>query len=287
MDEQENESENGRIKRNLSLFVVGVLLLSTVGGWLLSNGDEVGGLVFVVSPFLVAALLRTFGGDGWETAGLRPKVRANAFWYALSLFAYPATFVIVLGVGTATGLVTVGGSLTSVSDLVAAGIVAQFVPRMAFAVTEEFGWRGYLDPQLAELGLSDLRRGVTVGLVWAAWHGPFVIATDYTDVALSVFLPLFTVGMVVAAVVYGQIRKYSRSVWPAVLMHGVANTVAWAVFTTDEVVFVNAAIAYLSPENVFTILLWAPLAAWLLRFEPGTSRLVRYPGRTGRTSKRD
>lgn len=282
-----DERETGRIKRNVSLFVVGVLLLSSAGGWLLSDGNELGGLVFIVSPLLVAAVLRTLGGDGWERAGLRPRVRGNAFWYALSLVAYPATFAVVLGVGMATGLVTVEGSLSAFSDLIAAGIVVQFVPRMAFAVTEEFGWRGYLDPQLAELGVSDLRRGVAVGLVWAAWHGPFIVATDYTDVELPVFLPLFTVGIVVAAVVYGQIRKFSRSVWPAVLMHGIANTVAWAIITSDEVVFTNAAFAYLSPESVFTILLWTPLAVWLLRFEPSTSRLVGPPDRTNRASKRD
>lgn len=260
-------TDQSRIRRNIAVYVVGVMLLSTAGGAVLARGNEVGGLIFIASPILVSAALRTAAGDGWENAGLRPRIRGNVGWYALSVLVYPATFVIVVSLGAAAGLVDFNVPTGSVPGLFAAGLAVQFVPRMLFAVFEEFGWRGYLDPQLAALGLSDIHRGIAVGLAWAVWHVPFILTTEYTDVPLRVFLPLFTVGVVVAALVYGQIRKYSGSVWPAVVMHGVANAVAWAIVGQDILAFSNRAVVSLAPESAVTIGVWSILALWLLRYD--------------------
>jgi membrane protease YdiL (CAAX protease family) len=210
-------------------------------------------------------ILRTFGRDGWKNGGLKLNFRSKYKWYLLSIIVYPATFFIVIVIGISTGIASIKVSSTSFLQLFATGIVAQFLPRMFFALCEEFGWRGYLDPQLSLLKIMGVKKHLIVGLIWAVWHLPLILTTDYTDIPLQFFLPIFTVGIIIAAIVYGQIRKYSQSVWPAVIMHGVANTIAFAIIDKQLIAFNNKLLVYLSPESVLVIVLWVFLGWWLLR----------------------
>ena len=110
--------------------------------------------------------------------------------------------------------------------------------RLTFAAFEEFGWRGYLEPRLAALGVPALRRHLAVGVLWAVWHVPYIVAfgDGYTDLPLAAQLPLFTVAVLAMAVIWGVARDRTGSVWPAVLGHGIANAVAFPLLAADVVV---------------------------------------------------
>lgn len=254
-----------KIKRNIIIFVIGTLILSGLGGVLLARKNDIGGLVFIIGPILMMVILRTFGRDGWKNAGLKLNFRNNNKWYLVSIIVFPVTFFIIIILGILTGVTSIEVSTTSFLQLFATGIVAQFLPRMFFALCEEFGWRGYLDPQLTLLKITGVKKHLIVGLIWVVWHLPLILTTDYTDIPLQVFLPIFTIGIMIAAIVYGQIRKYSQSVWPAVIMHGVANTIAFAIIDKQLIVFNNKLLVYLSPESVLVIVLWLLFGWWLLR----------------------
>jgi membrane protease YdiL (CAAX protease family) len=253
------------IRRNVVIYVLGTYALSIAGGVLMAGGNDVGGLVFIVGPLLAGVLLRFFGGDGWDDAGLGLNLRDGWGWYVFSLLAYPLTFVVVIVLGVLSGLTTLNGSLLELLPLLLAGFAANLILRTVFALFEEWGWRGYLEPRLSALGVPDLRRHVIVGVICAVWHFPLILATDYTDVALGIFLPLFVIGIVVAAVVYGQVRKASDTVWTAVLTHGVANGLAFGIIDNDLITFSNKVLAYIAPESVLTIVLWGLAGWWLLR----------------------
>ncbi|UCD85096.1 MAG: CPBP family intramembrane metalloprotease [Deltaproteobacteria bacterium] len=255
-----------KIKRNIIIFVIGTLILSGLGGVLLAGKNDIGGLVFIMGPILMMVILRTFGRDGWKNAGLKLNFRNNNQWYLVSIIVFPVTFFIVIILGILTGVTSIEVSSASFLQLFATGVVAQFLPRMFFALCEEFGWRGYLDPQLSLLKIADVKRHLIVGLIWAVWHFPLILSTDYTDIPLKFFLPVFTIGVMIAAIVYGQIRKYSQSVWPVVIMHGIGNTVAWAIVDKQLIVFKNKLFANISPESVFTIILWSFFSWWLLKY---------------------
>ena len=63
-----SDAERREILRNLLIYTVGVMTLSVVGGILVSSGAEVGALVFLVGPILMAVLLAALA----ETAGKMP-----------------------------------------------------------------------------------------------------------------------------------------------------------------------------------------------------------------------
>jgi membrane protease YdiL (CAAX protease family) len=258
-------SERGRTIRNVAIFVLGSYALSAAGGFLMAGGNDLGGLVFVVGPVLMAVLLRALGGDGWSDAGLRLRLKAGWGWYVFSLLAYPLSFAAAILVGMALGITRLNGSPGSLIPLLVAGIAANLIPRMVFALCEEWGWRGYLEPRLESVGMAALPRHLLVGLIWAPWHLPLILATDYTDVPLALFLPLFLVGLLVAAVVYGEVRAASGTVWTAVLMHGAANVLAFAIIDHDLIAFGNKVLAYIAPESLIVIVLWALAGWWLLR----------------------
>ena len=254
-----------KIKRNIIIFVIGTLILSGLGGLLLAGKNDIGSLVFIIGPILMMIILRTLGRDGWKNAGFKLNFRSKYKWYLLSIIIYPATFFIIIVLGILTGVASIEVSTTSFLQLFVTGVVAQFLPRMFFALCEEFGWRGYLDPQLSLLKITDVKRHLIVGLIWAGWHFPLILSTDYTDIPLKFFLPIFTIGVIITAIVYGQIRKYSQSVWPAVIMHGIANTIAFSIIDQQLIVFNNKLLVYLAPESVMVIVLWLFLGWWLLR----------------------
>ena len=256
-----------KIKRNIIIFVIGTLILSGLGGVLLAGKNDIGSLVFIIGPILMMVILRTFGRDGWKNAGLKLNFRDNSKWYLVSIIIYPVTFFIVIALGILTGVTSIKVSSASFLQLFATGVVAQFLPRMFFALCEEFGWRGYLDPQLSLLKIADVKRHLIVGLIWAVWHFPLILSTDYTDIPLKFFLPIFTIGVMIAAIVYGQIRKYSQSVWPVVIMHGIANTIAFSIIDQRLIVFHNKLLVYLAPESALVIVLWLLFGWWLLRYK--------------------
>jgi hypothetical protein len=202
-----------QVVRNLIIYTVGVMTLSTVGGIVLAGGAEVGALVFVIGPLLMAVLLRTFGGDGWTDAGLRLGALR---WYPFAFLIFPVTFGLILGGGALTGSIAFTGTVGAL--LTAAAL--ELAPRLVFAGFEEWGWRGYLEPRLAAFGVPDLRCHFLVGLIWAVWHIPYILNTPgYSELPPLVFAPLLLGSVMAMAVVYGQLRRASGSVWPVVIAH--------------------------------------------------------------------
>jgi membrane protease YdiL (CAAX protease family) len=257
-------SQNDKIKRNVVIYVVVVLFLATFGSVVSATVNEAGGLIFITSPILMMVLLRFFSGDGWKDAGLGLNLKESWRWYLFSLLAYPITITMVIALGVMFGMITINGDLNTLLPLFIAGVAAQLIPRMLFALFEEWGWRGYLEPRLTMLGVPDLRRHLLVGVIWAIWHFPLILSTDYTESHYAIFPPLFIIGVMLTAIVYGQLRKASKTVWTSVLMHGVSNTMLWAIIQDDLMTFNNRLLASPAPESILMILLWGALGWWML-----------------------
>jgi membrane protease YdiL (CAAX protease family) len=252
-------AERRRIWRNLLLYTVGVMTLSVVGGVLSATGADIGGLFFISGPILMAILLRALGGDGWQDAGLRLGALP---WYLFALLLFPVTVGLILGIGVITGTILFRGSLGALAGAAVSGLA----PALIFATFEEWGWRGYLEPRLARLGLPDLRRHLLVGLIWAVWHIPYFLATPgFIALPPALYALLMVGGFLAMAVVYGPLRKASGAVWTAVLAHGLGNALAQPLLLGGMAEFRWPALIATRPENLFFIGLWAIIGWWLIR----------------------
>jgi hypothetical protein len=247
--------------RNLAIFVILILASGWIGHGidvLMGNtGMETPGLaVWLLIPLPVSLLLRAFAGDGWKDFGLKPNLRGNLVWYAFALLVYPVVTALVLFTGKAFNMISFSGfspdSVRPILQVFAAGLLAMFVKN----IFEEGAWRGYLAPKVYSLGLNDYVGHITVGLVWGAWHLPYYLffldptyLQKFTTLNLGIYIPLVMIVYVAWAIVFGEIRLLTNSVWPALLMHAVEDAVLLQLFEASLIQIVPGTDWLVSPMN--------------------------------------
>ena len=87
-----------------------------------------------------------------------------------------------------------------------------------FTFGEEWGWRGYLLPQLLPLG--QWRALLASGAIWGRWHAPIVLlGFNYPGHHPLVGLLLMTIFSTIIGILLSWTRLATGCVWPAVLGH--------------------------------------------------------------------
>jgi membrane protease YdiL (CAAX protease family) len=215
--------------RNIIIFAILVNGLAWLGPIL--GGDPttpgLGFLVWAIAPILSALVMKFLFRDK-VSLGFKPVFRGNGRWYALSALTYPVAIALVLALGLLLGASTI--SSFAIPAFMTA-LIPLAVTYLIFALTEEVGWRGYLAPRVFDLN-DGLLGHALVGIIWASWHFPYLHELwAHTSESLVTLLPRFILGAIVFAIVYGEIRIRTGSVWPAVLMHWLGNTFANTLLT--------------------------------------------------------
>jgi membrane protease YdiL (CAAX protease family) len=259
--------------RNLAIFTVVVLASGWVGRGvdiLMGNtGPETLGMaLWLATPFPIALLLRAVAGDGWKDFGIRPNLRGNWVWYGVAVLTYPVVTAIVLLAGRALGLVTFPDISLDALGLIVQAFGVGFLPMIVKNIFEEGAWRGYLAPRLHSLHLSDWTWHLLVGLIWGAWHLPYYFffldrayLAQFTALDLPLYIPLVLVVYVAWAMVYGEIWRLTRSLWPALLMHAVEDAILLPLFERRLIQIVPGADWLVSPMNgLICVLLFVALA---------------------------
>lgn len=273
-------------RRNLIIFT----MVTLSAGWLGAALDRVIGtpdpqqglgiLLWILLPTAIGLLLRAVGGDGWQDAGVNPRLVAGWRWYAVALLLFPLISLLLLGIGPRFGAFTLPsfvdqgvGAFLSLATLATLGAFGK-------NIFEEFAWRGYLTPRFAALNLPRLRNHLLTGLIWAGWHLPywlfFVDVRTFSTLSLPTFIVLAMTTLVITAVTYGEVRLGSRSVWPAVVLHSVANGVT-ATFLLSGFVQLNGGLGLLfSPGNdgVVHSILFALVGLALYRYSRRTPSVL-------------
>src|SRR5919112_2606346 len=250
----------------LFLAVSAALSINVLG---LASNDLVWGTVWMCSPTVAALVMLLvvtrdgYSREGWKVLGLH-RLGLSVWWIAFGLtFLMSLIASIIVWATPLASLVLPEGSIFQ--PLIKFLILA-FTLGLIFALFEEIGMRGYLLPKLLPLGRR--RALLLVGLVHAAWHMPLIFLTPLYHTAGNklIVVPLFVGTIVAASFVFGYLRIYAGSVWPASVAHAVHNA-AWgglAAFTlTSSPVMVNE---YLAGDNGILILATTVVGAiWIGR----------------------
>ncbi len=128
------------------------------------------------------------------------------------------------------GLAALPGPVACVAYLLLA-MTAGFIAKAGRAMGEEIGWRGFLVPELFKVtGFTGV--GLVSGAMWALWHFPLILFSDYNAGTPAWFaLGCFTVMITAVGFIAAWLRLRSGSVWPAVFFHGSHNMFIQMIFT--------------------------------------------------------
>lgn len=264
--------------RNLIIFAVVTVACGWVGIAVNDVTDAekpmegLGTLVWLMSPLATHLLLRAFGGDGWRGAGFGLGGRKAWPMYLAAIWMTLLATAVALGVAVALGIVTLPGTVAG-SEALIATVGAALAAAAVKNIFEEGAWRGYLTPQLEALRVPAPLAWVVTGVIWAGWHIPYYLYfLDPQELARQTTLsPVALIGLALLilplqAIAYGELRLRSGSIWPAWLMHTVANAVGTLLFVGGVVTPISGLGALLSPGTegvIYGVLLGAfGLALW-------------------------
>lgn len=126
------------------------------------------------------------------------------------------------------GPTSLGGAMFDLLLLATLGVITA----AANALGEEIGWRGFLVWEMRKV-MPFWMVGVGSGLIWAVWHYPGILMTDYSAGEGSRWLQvaLFTVSLASMGVVFAYFAFRANSLWPAVVLHASHNCLFQRVYT--------------------------------------------------------
>lgn len=264
----------GNPRRTIAIFLAIALALSAITWvpqiaagkihplWILGTMWSPG-IAAIITKFLVHGSLR---GMGWRprTGSLIALAYLLPLLYALPVYA--PTWLAGLGTfDEGQWIVDMGMSpWTGLALIVTAGLANSLIS----ATGEEIGWRGLLVPELMKL--TSLRNAALVsGAIWAVWHMPLMLFTDYRGhgTPLAYSLACFA-GMVVGlSFIMAWLTARSGSLWPAAMLHASHNLFVQNVF--DLATVESDGTSYITGEfGIGLAVSVAIAAAILLRWWP-------------------
>jgi len=227
--------------------------------WLLGGTDNL--IMFTVLmvvamfvPAIGAAIIMQFvTKEKLRDAGLKWGKRRYIFKaYLLMLVIALVTYGLTLAVGwgridsDASAIrefldtLGVAANIPSSVLLGAIGFTALFtgvIVNITYAFGDEFGWRGFLLPNLLHLG--KLKACLISGAIWGVWHTPLILMGHlYPDHSVLGIL-MITVMCVILGIIFGWLTIASGSLIPAIVAHAALNAQMLAYFPSFLVADVN------------------------------------------------
>lgn len=229
--------ERGRIKRKIITFVVLTFALSTVG-YIATTASGEASLLLLIAPGVAALITRfiyqrNLRGFAWQLPSPRLGLQAYLLPFLVSGLMFIAAWV-------ALGYYSTDSTDTGVLQGFAISATVGVLAAAVFGFGEELGWRGFLVPELAKI-TTFTNVALISGVIWAMWHWPLILfaadVTDFDKAPVWFTLPAFSVTIVAAGVVMAWLTLRTRSIWPAVILHGSQNAITqgfFAEYTTKE-----------------------------------------------------
>jgi len=218
----------------LGAFVVGTLILSLTISFV-SITDTVPvytTLLLMLTPATVALIIRRVQGYS-VLRTIRSSLRGSTGRSLLFAVIYPVGFIgiaALLALTTGLGTYQAGPENIVVTALRQGGVVLLIVfvfESLLRMYGEEFGWRGYLLPELTARW-GRVKATAAVGVVWALFHSAFLYRAG---VAIGVENPLL-ITVVQAAAVFTVSFPFSyayyltdESVFPVMILHLIWNII--------------------------------------------------------------
>jgi len=261
-------------KTMVVIFVILTFLFSSVFWYLTAQGTMSTIVVVGVMwcPAAAAVVTRLIFQRNLKGFGLGV---GKPVWLAVGILLPIAAGLIMFGSAWLSGIAPFN------TDNAAIVFSFSFVPTFLYAVVfscfaaagEEFGWRGFLVPELARFQ-SFTTLALLSGAIWAVWHLPLMFFGNYHGAGpIWYSLVMFIPAVMGAGLILAWLRLASGSVWVAVLFHGFWNYFI-QVFYPDLTVTTPEGTMMLGEFGWFVVVLYVALALVFWHFR---DRLPKLP----------
>jgi membrane protease YdiL (CAAX protease family) len=246
--------------------------LNNVTGNTMPPMQSLGALVWLTTPALSGIFLRAFAGDGWKDSGFGLNLLSGWKWYLVAILVYPLASLLTFGLAALFSIATADG-------FAAQGVAAyfsvagtMFVGSLMKNIFEEFAWRGYLTPRLEAAKVHPMWNHFIVSILWMTWHLPYyyyyldrAVLNSAITTSVPVFLITGYIVMFPTAILFGELRLLSKSVWPVFILHNVINALSMPLLM-NGFIEVKGPLGFIftpTNEGVVTALLFG-VAGWML-----------------------
>ena len=210
--------------------------------------------VLMFFPALGVLITRLVTREGFKNSMLHLNLKGNVRYYLIGWFG---PFVLTLLGALLYFMVfpsefTLDSYLTQMATLPVSPKVFWIVQLLLMMVApllnlvtcfgEEWGWRGYLLPKVAER-MKFLPTVLLTGFIWGIWHAPIIVAGHNYGMNYPGYPWTGIVAMCMFCIVLGTLFSYitlkTKSCWPAVFAHGMMNGTAsiGVIFLADPMAY--------------------------------------------------
>ncbi len=249
MPKPDSNHMNGYMK-HLLCFVVSTYLV-TWGLWLAAF--QINGFFRILGSFVpsvmgILFIYRKSGKEGLRTLFNHLK-HYRVKWYVYLFVTFYTIFSLLIphllaGIfqHSVPFQVNKNIGIFNISDPIAAFVCFLAILIAGGPLGEEFGWRGFLLPEL-EKKLSPCTSGIVVGIVWTCWHLPmFLFHVDGYEISFILYL-IQTISLsIICTWIY---HASGKSILMILLFH-----------TADNFVCSIAYQALLNGKNIYTAFYW-------------------------------
>jgi membrane protease YdiL (CAAX protease family) len=217
------------------------------------------GFLSALAPSVAAAIVVWASGEsvrGWFRSVA--KVRVHWKWYVAAI-AVP--FLIVYAAGVVSWVI--GGPIDwSAFEISPTTIVFGIViGTLLGGGQEEFGWRGFAQPELQER-YGAFRAAIVVGMFWGLWHLPQFLPGGFRADWGPLMIGSYFVGIIGFSVLLAWVFNGSGgSAWLAMVMHGADNATQGRLPIDLSIV---APDGVLLPSTLVTINVPHAILTWLI-----------------------
>ena len=248
--------------KKIIIYII-IAFVITWGSWfavsLFQTGDTIpqplfplfvfGGFGPVISAFIVKRFMCD-KSDFKEFLRQTILVRVHIFWY---LFVFIMPLILIFTPWLINFMITGKNELVITQPL---NMIVVLIPVMVIGGGfEEFGWRGFLLPELLKK-YSIVVSTIFVSIIWAIWHVPLWFIVGVSQYGTS-FIE-FTITATALSILFTMLYIKDKSIFMAILFHSMIN-VYLSTFTTPYTqtlpILVNVTTKFLIAILVFVVFL--------------------------------
>lgn len=237
-------------------------------------------VLLMLIPALVAFVMRLLGTKPKKEIFYHPDKKGFFGFMKAVLFAFLFPTVVV-SLCAIAGALCFGGALNgqffatifSHDNFIAFIPMALISPNIIFSFGEEYGWRGFLLPEVNETA-SRVKSSTILGVIWALYHFPVLVLLNIDGVGFGHALGLAFIqggAAFVFSFAFAQCYFLSHRVYPVVIMHTFWNLfnprILGSIYEgTPGKVLENAPVATVNGEGIFGIIFGGIVALILIYF---------------------